>query len=56
MNAGTGAGASSCSGLEKAGLLMSEGKERHKHLFKLRSPGEYAEIEANLVTQMTPIW
>lgn len=42
-------------GLEKAGLVMSEGEERRKHVFKLRPPGEYTEIEANLVTQMTSV-
>ena len=42
-------------GLEKAGLVMFEGEERRKHVFKLRPPEEYTEFEAKLVTQMTPV-
>ena len=37
-------------GLEKAGLVMFEGEERRKHVFKLRPPEEYMEFEAKLVT------
>ncbi len=41
--------------LEKAGLVITEGQERRKQNFRLRPLGEYTEIEAKLVTKMTPV-
>jgi len=41
--------------LKKAGLVVSEGEERRRNVFKLRQPGEYTEIEPNLVSPATPL-